>query len=159
MSSAELDAVDRGILHLLQEDARNLTPVDIARRLPVSEGTVRNRIERLEDDGVIRGYVPTLDYEAAGFPLKVAFTCTAPVSRQAALAESVLDTHRVVNVQELVSSRGNVRVVGVATDLNELMELAEDLIDAGLVIEEQTLMRHEYTQPFNHFGEEAATQN
>ncbi|AHG04712.1 Lrp/AsnC family transcription regulator [Halobacterium sp. DL1] len=159
MSTAELDAVDRGILHHLQEDARNLTPVDIARELPVSEGTVRNRIKRMEEAGVIRGYVPHLDYEAAGFPLKVAFTCTAPVSDQELLAEAALDTHRVVNVQEMVSSRGNVRVVGVAADLGELMELAEDLIEAGLEIEEQTLMRHEHVQPFNHFGENAAEQN
>ncbi len=154
MSSKPLDDVDRGILHLLQKDARNLTPVDMAEELPVSAGTVRNRIERMEERGILRGYVPTLDYGAAGFPLTIVFTCTAPVDRQVELAERALQTHRVVNVRELLSSQGNVEVVAVATDLSDITSTASELIDLGFEIEMQRLLRHEHVRPFNHFGEE-----
>lgn len=58
MSESPLDDVDRAILHPLQQDARTLTPVDTAERLPVSDGTVRNRLARLEERGVVTGYVP-----------------------------------------------------------------------------------------------------
>lgn len=58
MFASELDEIDRATLRLLGEDARNTTPVDIARQLPVSDGAVRNRIERMEETGVIEGYLP-----------------------------------------------------------------------------------------------------
>lgn len=151
MSTMELDEVDRGILRLLQEDARNLSPVDMAKELPVSEGTVRNRIERLEEAGVIEGYVPHLNYEAAGYTLQVAFTCTAPVSRQAELAEETLEIERVVNVQEMVACRGNLRVTGVATTLDGVLRLAEELSELGLQLVTQELVRSEHVRPFNHF--------
>ncbi|PSP52404.1 hypothetical protein BRC67_04665 [Halobacteriales archaeon QH_3_68_24] len=69
----DLDNVDRGILYMLQEDARNTTSEDIADKTGVSASTIRNRLERLEDDGVIRGYHPEIDYEAANLPLRVMF--------------------------------------------------------------------------------------
>lgn len=152
MSSDALDEVDRGILHLLQQDARNLTPVDMAKRLPVSEGTVRNRIERMEEQGVIEGYVPTLNYERAGFPLEVVFTCTAPVDRQAELAEAALQAHRIINVREMMAGEGNVEVIGIATSLSEVMDIATRLTELGLEIERQRLTLDEHVQPFNHFG-------
>lgn len=154
MPAMELDAVDRGIIHLLQEDARNLTPVDMAKELPVSEGTVRNRIGRLEETGVIEGYVPTLNYEAAGYPLKINFICTSPVDSQTELADKALQTHRVINVQEMMASRGNIRVTGIATTLDEVLELARELAEIGLELESQQLMRRERVRPFNHFGAE-----
>lgn len=158
MSTERLDAVDRGILHLLQGNARDVTPVDIARQLPVSDGTVRNRIERLEQDGIIEGYVPLLNYEAAGFPLEVVYTCTAPVENQATLAEQALQLQRVVNVREMIASQGNIEVVAVATDLGNLITVAAELTDLGLMIQSQKLMRHEYDRPFNHFGADVIDQ-
>lgn len=153
MSSRQLDEIDRGILHLLQQDARDLTPVDIAEDLPVSEGTVRNRIGRLEDDGVIEGYVPTIDYESAGFPLEVVFTCTGPIDRRRDLIEDVLRVHRVVNVREMLSSRGNVQVVAIATSLDEVLTVATELTELGLTVDNQRLTLSEHVRPFNHFGE------
>lgn len=156
MGSEPLDDVDRGILQLLQEDARNLTPVDMAEDLPVSEGTVRNRIDRLESEGIITGYVPTLDYDAAGYPLTIVFTCTAPLDRQDELAEAVLDVARVVNVRELVASQGNVEVTALATDLADIMATATGLVDLGFDIEMHRFLRHEHDQPTNHLDAELA---
>lgn len=76
--ASELDNVDRGILHLLQVDARNTTAKEIAEKTGVAASTVRNRIEQLEANGVITGYHPKIDYEAANLPLKVLFVITAP---------------------------------------------------------------------------------
>jgi len=62
MSSTPLDEVDRGILFVLQQDARNTTIAEIADEVEVSSSTVRNRIDRLEDEGVIEGYYPKINY-------------------------------------------------------------------------------------------------
>jgi Lrp/AsnC family transcriptional regulator for asnA, asnC and gidA len=48
-----LDSVDRQIIRVLQDDGRT-SNVEIARRVGVSEPTVRKRLERLLSTGVIR---------------------------------------------------------------------------------------------------------
>jgi Lrp/AsnC family transcriptional regulator, regulator for asnA, asnC and gidA len=65
---SSLDGLDRGILEELNVDARR-SHREIAERLKVSPTTVGMRIERMERDGIIRGYVPLLDDEALGWEL------------------------------------------------------------------------------------------
>lgn len=48
----ELDAIDTQIIRILQEDGR-ASNVEIARRVGVSEATVRKRLDRLLSDGVV----------------------------------------------------------------------------------------------------------
>jgi len=63
-----MDALDRSILEELNIDARR-SHREIAHRLKVSPTTVSHRVARLEEDGVIRGYVPLLDDEKLGWDL------------------------------------------------------------------------------------------
>lgn len=65
---SSLDALDRSLLEELNVDARR-SHRDIARRLNVSPTTVSHRIEALEREGLIRGYVPLLQDEALGWDL------------------------------------------------------------------------------------------
>jgi DNA-binding Lrp family transcriptional regulator len=52
---ASMDDLDRQILDILRRDAR--TPyTEIADAVGTSEGTVRNRVERLDEDGVIERF-------------------------------------------------------------------------------------------------------
>jgi DNA-binding Lrp family transcriptional regulator len=74
----DLDDVDRSILYLLQRDARNTTAQDMADKIGVSASTIRNRIDQLEDDGIIKGFHPEIDYEAANLPLQLTFVISAP---------------------------------------------------------------------------------
>ncbi|MFN3338012.1 MAG: Lrp/AsnC family transcriptional regulator, partial [Thermomicrobium sp.] len=48
-----IDDLDRSIIRLLQEDSR-MPSAEIARRLGVAERTVRARINRLVQDGVVK---------------------------------------------------------------------------------------------------------
>jgi Lrp/AsnC family transcriptional regulator, regulator for asnA, asnC and gidA len=66
--TSSLDGLDRSILEELNVDARR-SHRDIAERLKVSPTTVGMRIDRMERDGIIRGYVPLLDDEALGWEL------------------------------------------------------------------------------------------
>lgn len=57
-----MDGLDRKIVSLLREDGR-ASYTDIADDVGVSEGTVRNRVQRLQDDGVIKRF--TVDVDAS----------------------------------------------------------------------------------------------
>ena len=52
---ASVDETDRAILTALRENSRQ-PYVDLAKTVGVSERTIRTRIRRLEEDGIIRGY-------------------------------------------------------------------------------------------------------
>ena len=53
--SAAMDELDREIVSILRRDAR--TPyTEIAEEVDISEGTVRNRVERLLEEGVIERF-------------------------------------------------------------------------------------------------------
>lgn len=154
----ELDEVDYGILQLLQSDARHQTPVDMAESLPVSAQTVRNRIEKLEETGVIEGYVPVIGYDAAGFPMRVRFRCTAPVNRRTELAEEALQIPNVVRVEEMLSARENLIPMAVTRSADEITAVTEALDDLGLRIESEQLLRTRHLRPFNHFESEAVSE-
>jgi DNA-binding Lrp family transcriptional regulator len=66
--TAEVDAFDRKILALLQADAR-LTNNDLSERVNLSPSQCSRRRQRLEEDGLIRGYRAVLDRDRLGFPL------------------------------------------------------------------------------------------
>ena len=51
----KVDSLDRSILGVLRDSGR-ASFVEIAERVGVTERTIRTRMKRLEEDGVIRGY-------------------------------------------------------------------------------------------------------
>ncbi len=55
-----LDPVDYQILHLLQENART-SHAEIARRVGMAPSAIVERVRKLEERGVIRGYAADLD--------------------------------------------------------------------------------------------------
>ena len=63
-----LDEVNRRLLELLTEDPRR-TAAELARLVDMSAPAVRERIARLEEAGVIRGYRLDVDPAALGLPV------------------------------------------------------------------------------------------
>ena len=151
MSGQMLDEIDRAILHALQENARKNTNAAISERVSVSASTVGKRISRLEHTGVIDGYRPTLDYEAAGFPIHVLFICTAAITEREALIRDTLALDGVINVRELMTGRGNVHVVAVGSSKDNITGIAHELDRLGYTLTEEILLREEYDQPLAHF--------
>ena len=156
MASDVLDEVDRGILHLLQQDARFNSATDIAEQVDVTANTVRNRIERLEARGIIRGYIPVIDYEQADYQLKVVMRCTAPVPDRTDLAQEALAIDGVIEVREMMTGRRNVEVTVVAAEGDQMTAAASQLTELGFAIEEEELIKNDYVQPFDFFGRSAA---
>ena len=66
----DLDATDRDLLAALLEDAR-ISQRGLAKRVGVAQGTITNRLRRLEGMGVIKGYTVLLDAESIGWTMPV----------------------------------------------------------------------------------------
>jgi Lrp/AsnC family transcriptional regulator, leucine-responsive regulatory protein len=65
-SFPELDARDRAILRLLQEDGR-ITNADLAEKVHLSPSACLRRVKQLEEIGLIKSYAMFLDEKIAGF--------------------------------------------------------------------------------------------
>ena len=155
MGAVSLDEVDQGILFALQEDARNTTIADIAEDVDVSASTVRNRIERLEEEGIIEGYYPKINYERANYPLHVLFVCSAPADERKELAASALERHGVVDVREMLTSRRNIFVEVVAVDTQDLTRITNDLATMGFEVDSSEIVTNHHTRPWTEFEYES----
>lgn len=104
--SYTLDATDRRIINLLEQDAK-MTIKDIAANINMSTTPIFDRIKRLEQTGYIKGYTAIVDSNMMGFNLIAYCTVT-------------LETHHKEHIQQFVC------------DVQELTEVIECYHIAGL---------------------------
>jgi len=151
----DIDDVDQAILHALQEDARNMSSGDIAERTGTSDSTVRKRIQRLEGEGVIKGYSASIDYQRSGYPLRMLLFCTASIPERGDTIPEILAIDGVVSVQELVTGEQNLLVTAVGETDADITSVAQALLNMGLTVADEVLVRSHETKPFGEFAPES----
>jgi len=156
MGEDPLNNLDRRILHLLQVDARGATDTNIASETDVTGTTVHNRIKQLEDEGIILGYNPEINYERAGYPMRVLFICSTDLSQRSEMAQKALAVRGVVNVREMLAGEENLHVEVVAESTSDIKESTQQLDELGLRIITSNILAEEHVQPWNHFHQEMA---
>jgi len=158
MDDGTLDDVDCAILYALQADARNASSADIADRVGISDSAVRKRIQRLRSDGVVKGYSADVDYDESGYPLRMLLFCTASIPERGDLVEDILDIDGVVSVQELVTGEQNLLVTAVGRSDDDITPVAQTLLDMGLTVADEVLVRSHETTPFGRFDTNGASE-
>lgn len=157
-SNFRLDDIDRRILYALMQDARNKSATTIAQRVNVSGTTVRNRINNLEENGIIQGYTAQIDFERAGGKLANLFLCNAPIAEREALAHEVRAIPGVINIRKLMTGRRNLHVLAVGEDTKDLQRIARTLSKLGIEIEDENLLENEFFDPYTPFDPDDAVQ-
>lgn len=150
--SQGIDDIDEEILYYLTEDARHTSAPDIAEKVDVSAPTIRNRIRRLEKEGIINGYHADINYERAENLLTNLYLCSTSATDRQELAQRVLDVPGVINVREVMTGKGNLRVKAVGKDTDDLTRIAQDITSLGLEIDDEDLLHREYFRPYARFG-------
>ena len=119
-----MDETNRKIVALLRENARRSFK-DIGRNVGLSAPAVKRRVDRLEDEGVIRGYTAVIDPHAFGWHAEafVDLYCEGGMSGEA--------VKRVVETEPRVASAHT--VAGEASAMLHVM--AEDTKDLELALE------------------------
>lgn len=148
----DIDAIDEQILYRLVEDARHTSAPDIAETLDVTAPTVRNRIRRLEESGVIRGYHAAIDYERVGGRLRNLYVCSTGQTDRTELVQRALEIPGVVGVREIMSGRGDLRITVIGTDTDDLSRIAQAITTLGITIDDEDLVHREYVRPYAPFG-------
>lgn len=154
----DIDQVDRRILYRLSEDARGISAPDMAEELDVSAGTIRNRINKLEEKDIIRGYHASIDYEKIGDHLVGLFACTVEIPERRRIMGEVLEVPGVINVRELMAGQRNLHVRAVGEGREDITKIAHQITNLDVEIEEQYLVGNEASVPFHSFSPDDGTE-
>jgi Lrp/AsnC family leucine-responsive transcriptional regulator len=118
-----VEEIDRKIVALLMHDGR-MSYTDLGKATGLSTSAVHQRVRRLEERGVIRGYAAVVDHDALGLPL-AAFISIKPVdSRQMDDSPQLLAHIPQIEACHSVAGEENYIVkvrVGKPRDLEELL--------------------------------------
>ncbi|SEH62701.1 transcriptional regulator, AsnC family [Halopenitus malekzadehii] len=125
----DLDGTDRAILRVLGENAR--TPFsEIAHRVNETTDTVRDRVNRMEDAGVIEGYHAAVNAPALGYDLE-AFVGLEVTQRNVDDVIAALDPIEAVRDRHLTAGEWDLLLRVVVEDAAALRDLVYDRI-AGI---------------------------
>ena len=127
--TAPLEPIDRAILRELTSDGR-CSFTDLAERVGLSVSAVHQRVRRLEQRGVLKGYAAIVDGEQVGLPL-TAFISLTPIDPAApddypARLEHLNSIEACYSVAGDASYVVKVRVAG-PTALEELLRQIREL--------------------------------
>jgi Lrp/AsnC family leucine-responsive transcriptional regulator len=147
-----LDEIDKRILYHLVDDARHTSAPDVAEEVNVTSGTIRNRIDQLEERGVISGYHAHVDYERAEGLLTNIYKCTTSSTDRQKVVRQILQIPGVVNVREIMTGREDLEIKAVGPDTEEFTRIAEAIMSLGVDIEDQDLLRREFFRPYHAYG-------
>ena len=131
-----------------------LGEAELAAHYGVSRGPLREAIRRLESREVIQGYRAEVDYQNAGYPLRMLLFCTAPITERGNLIPEILHIDGVVSVQELVTGDQNLLVTAVGQSDSDITPVAQALLELGLTVADEVLVRSHETTPFGGFDSE-----
>ncbi len=139
-----LDAIDRAILRYLQEDGR-ASIRSVAEHVHVSRANAYARINRLIEDGVIRGFTARVDHERAGHGASAYITLKIVQNSWRTVREKLLELPGVAHIA-LVSGDFDVLLLVHTPDNRSLRELVLTRIQAvPEVLSSRTLLVFEET--------------
>ena len=129
MTEDRLDAFDRKIMSLLQDDAR-LTNNDLSERVNLSPSQCSRRRQRLEEEGLIKGYRAVLDRDRLGFSLVNIISVTLATHNRDNARRFAELLSRLPEVQEAHALTGEMDYVlkVVTPDLTSLSHFVNDVL-------------------------------
>jgi Lrp/AsnC family leucine-responsive transcriptional regulator len=129
-SEGLLDEIGQKLLSILHKDAR-ISYAELGRKIGLSPAATAERMHRLEEAGIIRGYRVDLDREALGFPLLAIVRMSCEGSRYRPFLKAVKTMDHVAECHHVAGSDAFILKVAAAS-VEDLERLVEKLLDFGV---------------------------
>lgn len=124
-----IDALNWQILDSLQKNARQ-SFAEIGRNVGLTSPAVAERVKKMEDSGVIKGYKAQVSYHKTGHQLKAVITLRAFMGRLKPFLEKVKEFKEVINCYRITGNE-NIIMEVVLYDQSHLEEFIDKLITYG----------------------------
>ena len=124
-----LDDSDRRILRRLQSDPEQSIP-DLADALGMTPSRLSRRLDRLREQGVIRGVRAIVDWRALGFEVEVSLRVTLDKTQGRAFDDFIEAARMIAEVIEIQTFLGrvDVRLSVIARDMPHYQQIYRDQI-------------------------------
>ncbi|QPM89067.1 Lrp/AsnC family transcriptional regulator [Pseudooceanicola algae] len=119
-----LDDADRRILRQLQADPA-ASAAQIAERASLTQATCWRRIEKMQEEGVIRGSHAVINWHALGYSVEVSLRITLDKSQPRAFEDFAAEARKIPEVLEIQTFLGqvDVRLGLIARDMDHYQDL------------------------------------
>jgi DNA-binding Lrp family transcriptional regulator len=115
-----MDDLDENIIDVLKKDSRRPF-VEVAEQLQVSEGTIRSRVRKMTDDGIIKGFTIKTSSRNVKAMVEIRVyvnTDTDAVARTLAAQDGVTEVYEVTGDQDIIA----IVDVESSQQLNDIIE-------------------------------------
>ncbi|MUP44234.1 Lrp/AsnC family transcriptional regulator [Gramella sp. BOM4] len=124
-----MDKINWAILEELQKNAR-VSFTKIGRKIGLTSPAVAERVKKMEDAGVIKGYQTKLAHQKVGYQLRAIINLRAFTGRLKAFLETVKSFEEIVNCYRITGNE-NIIMEVVLHDQVHLEKLIDKLITYG----------------------------
>ena len=124
-----IDSLNWQILEFLQKNARQ-SFAEIGRKVGLTSPAVAERVKKMEDSGIIKGYKAQVSYHKTGHQLKAVITLRAFMGRLKPFLEKVKEFKEVINCYRITGNE-NIIMEVVLYDQSHLEEFIDKLITYG----------------------------
>tara|TARA_R110000850_G_C9996309_1_gene468294 strand:- start:20548 stop:21006 length:459 start_codon:yes stop_codon:yes gene_type:complete len=125
----KVDKVNWEILKQLQVNAR-ISMTDLGKAVGLTAPAVVERIKKMEDSGIIRGYYTQLSYIKTGYQLKAIITLKVFMGRLKPFLEKVTEFKEVINCYRITGNE-NIIMEVVLRNQKHLELFIDELISYG----------------------------
>ncbi len=133
-----IDEIDKEILKMLQENAR--TPFkDMAEKVNKAPATVKNRIEKMQAMGIIKAYVPLLDYKFFGYMHTTLIMLLAKPGKLDIIEKMIAEEKHVIAAYE-TTGEFDLAIIARFKNEEEISNFVRKLLETGYVERTVTAM-------------------
>ncbi len=123
------DTTDKRILNALEENSR-MSFADLGRKINLSPSAVRERVQRLEDSGIIKKYSVQIDPKKLGYELEAFMLLKVFPGKLKQVVGSISDFPEIKEAHRITGSQ-NLHLKIVIKDQRCLQELLDQLMIYG----------------------------
>jgi DNA-binding Lrp family transcriptional regulator len=128
--------LDRKLVNALLGDGR-ASLRSLAEDLDVSVTTVSNHLSELEEQGIIRGYTPKVDYDKVGYDVTAILQLKVEGSELVTVTEVLSDHKQMVSVYEVTGDH-DIVAVGKFADTDDMNDEIKTLLTEPAIKESNT---------------------
>ena len=128
--------LDEKLVNALLGDGR-ASLRSLAQDLDVSVTTVSNHLYDLEDEGIIRGYTPKVDYDALGYDVTAILQLKVEGSALVEVTNSLAEHRQMVSVYETTGDY-DIIAIGKFRDTDDMNDTIKELLTEPAIKESNT---------------------
>lgn len=124
-----IDTIDERILSVLNEDAR-MSFAELGRKINLSPSAVRERVQKMEDLGVIQQYKLKIDHKKLGLDLEAFILLKVFPGRLKHVLEKISNFEEINETHRITGSQ-NLHLKVIIKDQMSLQKLLDQLMEYG----------------------------